>query len=348
MEEQEPEVESIRGELRRIRYVSEDGTFGIAELVDPDLIMPVTIVGNLMSAQPGETLELSGRWVHDARYGKQFKYQAVRTVPPVTKEGIERYLSGGFIDGIGPVLAKNIVATFGARTLEVLDAEPERLKEVKGIGKKRLAGLLEAWGSQRAVRDVMVFLQSNGISPTYAAKVFGLYGERAVEVVQQNPYRLAEDIFGIGFMRADAIARSSGLRLDDITRLRAGVDYALKQAQSEGHVFLPMEQLKARAEELLKVSGDVIGEAIEALRASGQVTVEPVPGGDSAVYRTALWRAECDAARHLLRIARSPLLLRAPVDQAALDEVAAEMGVSLAKAQREAIEAAWTLSLIHI
>jgi exodeoxyribonuclease V alpha subunit len=347
MEEREPEVERVKGELKKIRFVSENGEFGIAELIDPDRVMPITVVGNLLSAQPGETLELEGRWVHDPRYGKQFKFQALRNIPPATKDGIERYLSSGFIEGIGPVLAGRIVETFGAATLDVLDADPSKLGEVPGIGPKKLAKLSEAWGAQRAVRDVMVFLQSNGISTTYATKVYDLYGDEAVDVVQRNPYKLAEDIFGIGFKRADAIAMASGLRRDDIARLRAGVEYALQKAQGEGHVFLPMATLRESAAELLGLSADeAIGEAISSLSMSGQITVEPVPGGDAAVYRTSLYRAECDAARHLVRIATTPLLLAAPLSPGDVDAVAEEMGVTLAAAQREAVEAVWTDKLV--
>lgn len=349
MEEDESEQEIIKGVLHRIRFSNDEGTWAVAELHAPERVLPVTMVGNLLATQPGETVEALGEWIEDARFGRQFKLAHIKSVPPVTKEGIERYLSSGFIDGIGGVLAKRIVEKFGANTLDILDANPERLGEVAGIGKKRLNNLVGAWSEQRAIRTVMVFLQSNGISPTYAVKIFDLYGDRAVDIVQTNPYKLAEDIFGIGFRKADEIARAAGLEHDALERLKAGVQYALRQAAGLGHVFLPVDELREKAVELLGgVPADMVGEAIEVLRHEEQIVLEPILGAPAAVYRYAAWKQETAAARHLLRLAQSQMLLGNPALGAMISEIEQEMGVRLAPAQREAIEAAWKHKVVVI
>ena len=345
-----PEPERLKGTLERIRFASEDGTFAVCTLQVDAEPFPVTIVGNIMSAQPGESVEVTGQWQHDAKYGRQFRIWRLRSVLPVTREGIRRYLSGGFIDGIGPVLAERIVETFGEATLEILDAEPERLaQEVEGIGQVRSARILAAWKEQRAIRDVMVFLQSHGVSPTFAARIYELYGDRAPEIVQDNPYRLAEDVFGIGFGKADAIARAAGLEPDALARLRAGVAYTLRQAHSEGHMYLPMDELRTRAAELMEVPEASIGAALEALRHEERVVLEPVPGATSAVWRQRAWRAEVEAARHLERLlAAQPLLGPAAPGAAELEAVEQRVGMELASAQREAVLAAWRHELVVI
>ena len=335
-------MELLKGEIKRVRYSNAEGTWSICELIVPERFLPVTIVGNILSVQPGESVEVEGTWVDDPKFGRQFKINTIHGVPPITEQGIERYLAGGFIDGIGRKLAARIVAVFGAQTLDVLDEDPERLAEVEGIGKVRLGRIQQAWLEQRAIRRVMVFLHGHGISSNYANKIFKLYGERAVEIILHNPYRLADDIFGIGFTKADVIARSTGLDPTSITRLRAGLLYALKRARSDGHMFLPIDELYAKALELLHIESDALGGALEDLRMNQRVVVEPLEHGGSGVYLARSHRAEVDAARHMTRLMRARMLLQARIARTHVSQVEQQMGLGLAPAQREAILAAWS------
>lgn len=336
-------MELLKGEIKRVRYSNAEGTWSICELIVPDRFLPVTIVGNIMSVQPGESVEVEGTWVDDPKFGRQLKINTIHGVPPVTEEGIERYLSGGFIDGIGRKLAARIVAVFGAATLDVLDEDPERLAEVEGIGKVRLSRIKEAWLEQRNIRRVMVFLHSHGISSNYANKIFKLYGDRAVEIILNNPYKLADDVFGIGFTKADTIARSTGMESTSIARLRAGLLYALKRARSDGHMFLPIDELYTRALDLLHIESDALGGALEDLRMNQRVVVEPL-GQElgSGVYLARSHRAEVNAARHMVRLMRAGMSLQARVARTHVEQVEQQMGLGLAPTQREAILAAWS------
>ena len=349
---EEADCERVKGVLSRVRFASEDGTFAVCDLEMDGKPFPITIVGNILATQPGESVEVIGEWHNDPKFGRQFKIHRIQSVLPVTRDGIERYLSGGFIDGIGPVLAERIVETFGEATLDILDEEPQRLGEVEGIGKVRKERILSAWVEQRSIRDVMVFLQSHAISTTFAVKIYKQYGDRAVPIVSENPYKLAEDIFGIGFRKADAIARASGLEPDAMERLEAGVMYALERAHTEGHMYLPMDELKERAVDLLEVPPDGLGAAIENLQYREKIFVEPIVGATSAVFKRAAYRAEVEAARHLERLATSHALLGATassqITDASLDEVARHMSITLAPAQREAIRAAWEDKVVVI
>jgi len=302
--------EMLKGELKRVRFASENGEFAVCDLQLPAGQI-VTLVGNILNTHPGETVEVWGSWQKDPRFGRQFAITTIRALTPTTREGIERYLSSGLIQGIGPVLAGRIVAHFGEDTLDLLDAAPGRIREVEGIGTVRAERIQAAWGAQRQVRAVMVFLQSHGVSPGFAAKIWKEYAERSVEVVRENPYRLAEDIRGIGFRTADTIALETGLRQDSLARLRAGVLYVLRQAHSDGHIYLPMDVLKAQAVELLGVPAEMLGQAIEALIHDERVVVEaPGDGRAAAVYRAPAHRAESGAAEHLLTLINTRPLLK--------------------------------------
>lgn len=342
---------TIKGQLSRIRFTNDDGSFAVCELTSPRYPLPVTIVGNILSTQPGETLEVVGTFVDDARFGRQFKIARLKAVLPSSREGIERYLGGGLIDGIGPVLAERIVGEFGEQTLEILDEEPDRLFEVEGIGKKRAAQIAKAWVEQRAIRDVMIFLQMHRISTTFAVKIFRLYGESAARIVKDNPYQLAEDIYGIGFRKADAIALAGGIERDALNRLRAGVLFALREARGEGHMFLPMDLLLAKASGLLEIEQvEGLGDALESLRHEDKLVVEPMPGEESsAVWRKRAWHAEVDAAAHLKRLMQTTSLLGDVMpDEAMLAKIEAKLELELAALQRKAVLAVWKSRVVVI
>lgn len=336
------EQELLKGELSRIRFASENGEFAVCDL-ELRSGMIVTLVGNILGAQPGETIEVNGSWQKNPKFGRQFGITSIRAVAPTTREGIEKYLASGLIEGIGPVLAGRIVAHFGEDTLELLDAAPGRIREVDGIGKVRAERIKAAWGEQRQVRNVMVFLQSHGVSPGFAAKIWKQYADRSVEIVRQNPYQLAEDIRGIGFRSADAIALETGLARDSLARLRAGLLYALRQAHSEGHIYLPIDVLKARAVELLGVPLGMLGAPIESLIHDDRVVVEALGAGrPAAVYRAAAYRAEAGAAERLVQLAQTnPLLKFGDLDahlQTHLDAQTNEgIPFQLAREQRRAV-----------
>jgi exodeoxyribonuclease V alpha subunit len=203
----------------------------------------VTVVGTFPGINPGEVLELLGEWGNHPKFGTQFKSVKFKSVIPATVAGIEKYLGSGLIRGIGPVMASRLVKHFGLNTLEIIDTDPEKLSEVEGIGKKRIQMIRNAWDAQKEIREVMVFLQGHGVSSTYAAKIYKQYGKDSIKVVQENPYRLAADIFGIGFKTADKIASNLGIDRNSAIRAEAGILYVLHELTDEGHVYYPYEPL---------------------------------------------------------------------------------------------------------
>ncbi len=342
---------TIKGQLSRIRFTNEDGSFAVCELTSEKYPFPITMVGNILSTQPGESVEVSGRFIDDPKFGRQLKIDRIKAVLPSSRAGIERYLGGGLIDGIGPTLAERIVEAFGEDTLDILDDDPKRLLEVEGIGKGRHKKIIAAWQEQRSVRDVMIFLQMHHISTTFATKIYKLYGDRAADLIQNNPYKLAEDIYGIGFRKADAIAQSTGIEPDALTRLRAGVLFALREAHSDGHMFLPIDELLAKSCELLELKqSDGIGDAIESLRCEDKIVVEPDEhGGTSRIWRKGAWHAEVNSATHLKRLMQSQRLV--DLTKTAPDEISrveSQLGVTLADLQRKAVKACWEHKVVVI
>jgi exodeoxyribonuclease V alpha subunit len=287
-------LEVVHGYLERITYYNEENHFTVARLQETGKKELITIVGNLAGITPGESLKLTGKWVADPRFGPQFRVERFETVVPATVNGIRKYLGSGLIRGIGPVMAKRIVKVFGLQTLDVIDHSPGRLAEVAGIGPKRVALITRAWEDQKEIRGIMVFLQDHGISAAYAAKIYKQYGNAAVEVVKTNPYRLAADVHGIGFITADRIARQAGIDPNSITRAEEGTLYVLNESTNEGHVYLPCETLVTRAAQMLEVSRDLVAEALERL-----ITRRRVVREDEAVYPAPFYAAETSLAERL-------------------------------------------------
>src|SRR4030042_1713706 len=227
----------IYGFLERITYHNEENDFLVAKLQEKGRKELTTIVGNLSGINPGESLKLSGRWVHNKKFGEQFQVETFEVTVPATVHGIKKYLGSGLIKGIGPVLAERITKKFALETLDIIEKTPERLSEVDGIGPQRIAMITQAWEEQKEIKEIMIFLQGHGVSATYSAKIYKHYGNRAIEVVKRNPYRLAQDIQGIGFITADRIAQNLGIALDSLIRAKAGLLYVLNELSGEGHVF---------------------------------------------------------------------------------------------------------------
>jgi exodeoxyribonuclease V alpha subunit len=246
----------IQGILDRITFQNEENGYTVARLLDDAKEKElITVVGFLSGVPVGSTLSLTGTWITDSRYGKQFKLQNYEIIKPNTINGIERYLGSGLIKGIGPAYAARIVGRFGLKTLDILENDPDRLNEIAGLGGTRVKSIKKAWQEQREIHRVMVFLQGHGISATYAVKIFKTYGRKALAVVKSNPYQLAEDIWGVGFRIADSIALSLGVPANDPRRARAGLLFALDESAGEGHCFLPRDKLLEQAVYLLKLTG---------------------------------------------------------------------------------------------
>lgn len=292
--------------LERITFANEETGYTVARVATErsgDGLL--TVVGPLAGAQVGESLRLRGRWTSHPRYGRQFEAHSYATVLPATVQGIQRYLGSGMVKGIGPAMAERMVDHFGVDILRVIDEEPERLIEVHGLGPKRTKRIADAWEEQKAIKEVMVFLSDVGVSTSLAVRIYKQYGDASISTVRNDPYKLASDVWGIGFKTADTIAHAVGVPRDSPQRIRAGLQYTLSQAADDGHCFLPEPNLAADAAKILEVDRDLVDPQLAELIADEQAVREMVPatGGDGevpAVYLVPFHRAECSLASGLL------------------------------------------------
>jgi exodeoxyribonuclease V alpha subunit len=333
-------LETIEGTLERVIYSNEENHYTVAQLLPEGgarRTEPITIVGNLAALNVGETVRAQGHWTTHKQFGRQFAIERFESVLPRTVVGIKRYLGSGLIKGIGDTFADRIVEKFGERTFEVIDLFSARLREVDGIGPERAKRIKEAWTAQKSVRDIMIFLQGHGIGSSHAAKIFKQYGENAIAVVRDNPYRLAKDISGIGFRTADGIAAKLGIEKDSIHRLKAGVVHTLDRATDEGHTCLPRERLIEFARELLEAEIAPIETAVNLLSAEGEVVVE-----DEYVYLARLHKSERGVAAKIHELRAAPLTLPSIDLDKALVWVQQKTSVELAVAQQHAIKTALT------
>jgi exodeoxyribonuclease V alpha subunit len=330
---------NLEGVLERIVFFNEDNSYTVARLQVPGYRDLVTIVGNMPLPNAGETLRITGEWTADPKFGRQFRVSSCLSVLPSTLTGIQKYLGSGLVKGIGPVMAERIVDLFGMDTLDLIEQKPERLLEVEGIGPIRRERICTAWGEQKEIRQVMIFLQGHGVSSTYAVKIFKAYGNKAIAIVSQNPYRLALDITGIGFKTADRIAQNMGIDPASQIRAEAGVVYVLSELVNEGHVYFPYDELTSNPAALLVVDIAVAEEAISALVAQGRVVIEEDWDGRPA-YLTPLRIAEVNVARRLSTLLESPMGdLQIDVEKA-ITWVQQASGIELAALQQEAIRKA--------
>ena len=291
----------VAGTVERVTFHSEETGFCVLRVNAARRREPVTVVGTAVTVGPGEFVEANGSWVNDRSYGLQFRAEHLRVVPPSTLEGIEKYLGSGMIRGIGPHFAAQLVRTFGAEVFEVIENDPERLRELPGIGPKRQSQVVAAWAEQKAVREIMVFLQSHGVGSARAVRIYRLYGDRAVDRVRENPYRLTLDVRGIGFRTADAIAQSLGFEADSIPRARAGVRHVLQELAGEGHCAGERGALVEATAGLLEVEAEIVERAL-ARDLADEELVDETHDGDSWIYLPALHRSERGAAGHLGRL----------------------------------------------
>jgi exodeoxyribonuclease V alpha subunit len=346
---------TLEGVIERVVFSNEENAWSVVRLQVAGQKDLVTAVGNLLGVQPGESLRLSGSWLNDPKYGRQFRVASYATVIPANLGGIEKYLGSGLIRGVGKVMAARMVAAFGLETLDVIENHPERLKEVEGIGPKRRQEIARAWAEQREIKEVMIFLQSHGVSTHYAIKIYKAYGAHATQLVRDNPYRLAADIHGIGFQSADKIARALGIPPDAPQRIEAGTLYLLGAAADRGHIYLPRQALGEEAEKLLGAQAPQIDAAVAALAGSEQIVLEPLAAppdaantAGTAVFLKALHAAEAGVAARVRALLVQPLLpLEIDLDRA-LDWFEKEERIELARQQRQAIRAGLTRKALVI
>src|ERR1700751_1317570 len=335
--ERTPSTEQISGFIERVTFHSDESGFCVLWVKMKGQRDDVTVVCCLPTVTAGEGLVAEGWWVRDKEHGLQFKATTLKTVPPTTAEGVERYLGSGLVMGIGPILAKKLVGRFGAEVLAVIENRPYELLLVGGIGPKRRERIAQAWQEARQVREIMLFLHSHGVSTSRAVRIFKTYGEQAIEKVQSNPYMLAKDIYGIGFATADQIAQKVGIPRDSLNRARAGIDHVLLEATSDGHCALPLEKLKLAAVKLLEAQKATVEQALSQMLTSGSLLLEEIDG-EPLIFLPHLRRAEESIATRIRSLAEATPIYP-PIDfEKAVAWCERQTGKTLAPSQREALK----------
>jgi exodeoxyribonuclease V alpha subunit len=329
----------IHGLLERISYHNEENDFVVAKLREKEKKELTTIIGNLSGINPGESLKLTGKWVHNKRFGEQFQVETFEVTVPATLLGIQKYLASGLIKGIGPIMSERIVEKFGLHTLEVIEKKPERLSEVEGIGPKRISMIRKTWEEQKEIKEIMIFLQGHGVSAAYSAKIYKQYGSQSIERVRENPYRLAHDIYGTGFITADKIAQNLGIDRNSVIRAKAGLIYVLNQLTEEGHVYYPENQLIHKAREILHVDEEIIFQAVRELSKEKEFFLEDLdPDGHlRAAYLVPFYVAETGVAQRLINLKESPSNIRPIHPEKAIEWVQQKLNIELAQRQEEAV-----------
>lgn len=297
----------IRGVVERITYQNPENGYTVLKCAVKNYNDLVTVVGNLLDVNVGSVLLVDGNWKIDSKYGRQFLAESWEETMPATVFGIEKYLGSGLIKGVGPKFAKRIVQKFGTETIEVIESDEKRLLEVEGIGKKRIQMIHESWEKQKEIKNIMLFLQDHGVSTAFAGKIYRQYGNESIQIVKENPFRLADDIWGIGFRTADGIAQKLGFEKDDFARIRSGIMYTLSALADEGHVYAEREQLIKKAVELLEADEMCIAGAIEKMRENKDLICEAwrEEEGDS-IYLPPFYYAETGVASRLRRLTQTP------------------------------------------
>lgn len=335
----------LSGLVERVTFHNPENGFSVLRVATRAHRDLVTVVGHLASIVAGEHIQATGVWVNDRTHGRQFRAEWVRAAAPTSLEGIEKYLASGLIKGIGKHYARELTATFGEAVFDVIEQTPARLRDVAGIGPLRAARIAEGWASQRAIRDIMVFLHSHGVGTTRAVRIHRTYGADAIRIITENPYRLARDVRGIGFLSADQIASKVGIARDAPIRIEAGIAYTLAQALDNGHCALPADELRPLAAKLLDVPDPRLDEAIDAAIAQGHVVRDTVDGRP-CLFLSGLHAAERDLSERLKELARGSPPWPAIDASKAVPWVETRLGLALAEGQRAALERALATKLL--
>lgn len=336
----------LSGQIEIITYTNEKTGYMVARVKVKGIKNPVTVVGNLISPVLGETFTMKGEWTNHPKFGEQFAVSEFISMVPEDALGVERYLGSGMIKGLGPVMAQRIVKEFGEKTLSIIENETDKLLQVEGIGKKRIAVIKKAWDEQKAMRSIMLFLYAHGIGSGYAIKIFKKYGDRSVAVLKENPYRLVSDIFGIGFLTADKIAQKFGFSKDSDERMEAGIFYVLSELADEGHVYYPYKPLVEKCAEILDVARDAIKSRIDAVALSGKIVIEEIKdrqeenGKTKGVFLLKYHYCETGISKCMKLIAGSVGPFNSTISDKAIEWVQGRMAIKLAEKQIEAIRCA--------
>ena len=307
----------------------------------------ITVVGHAPTISAGEFVQATGTWINDRTHGPQFKASFLRAAPPTTVEGIEKYLGSGMIRGIGPVYGKRLVRAFGEAVFDVIEAQPERLKDVDGIGPKRAERIVAGWADQKVIREIMIFLHAHGVSTARSVRIFKTYGADAIQVLSENPYRLARDVRGIGFKTADTIAARLGIEKTAMIRARAGIGYALTEAMNDGHCGLPLDELVPMAEQLLEIPASIVEEALDLELEAGDVIADEVDGR-RCIFLAGLHRSERAIAARLATLQEGAIPWPHVDPARAIPWVEARAGVTLAESQRAALRLALNSKVLVI
>ncbi len=343
----QPERPVLAGLVERVTFHNPETGFCVLRVKARGHRDLVTIVGHAAAVAAGEWITSSGDWVNNRTHGQQFRARFLMTSAPTSIDGIEKYLASGMVRGIGPVYARKMVKTFGERVFDIIEAEPDRLREVDGIGPIRVRRIAAAWAEQKAVREIMVFLHNHGVGTARAVRIYRTYGADAVQVMAENPYRLARDIRGIGFKTADAIAMRLGIEKTAMVRVRAGISFALAEAMNEGHCGLPTAQLVTLAVELLEVSQKLAEAALELELGDGTVVAHTI-GDVPSVFLASLYRAEETIGVRLRQLADGILPWPNIDPDKALPWIEGRTGLTLAETQKAAIRLALTEKVLVI
>jgi exodeoxyribonuclease V alpha subunit len=328
--------ERIAGSVERVTFHSEESGFSVLRLKVRGRREPVTVVGTAASPSPGEFMECIGSWHNDRTHGMQFKALQITPVPPTTIEGIERFLGSGLIKGLGPYFAKKMVKAFGDSVFDVIETQPERLREIPGIGDKRVELITASWNEQKAVRDIMLFLQTHGVGTARAWRIYRLYRERAIALVTENPYRLSLDIEGIGFQTADTIADSLGIEKNSLIRAEAGIRHVLATMSLEGHCAVKEDTLFTEASSLLGIDRSIIVEAVTTEKSRGNIISETIDGQE-CIFLAPLYQAEKALATGIRRLKQGILPWGFMDPHDVLPWIERETGLELSPSQRSAV-----------
>lgn len=329
-------MEYLSGVVERITFTNEDSGFSVIKIKSKGFADLVTVVGNLAAVNVGASVSLKGEWKHDGKYGKQFSVREYTETIPATVAGIEKYLGSGLIKGIGPVNARRIVKNFREDTIRVIEDEPDRLIEVEGIGSKRVEMIKKAWQEQKEVKNVMLFLQSNGVSTAYAVKIYKTYGNESISKVKENPFRLADDIWGIGFRTADRIAQKLGFDKNSYERCRSGIIYVLNELSNEGHCYAAREQLVIETEKMLELDRDTINMTIDRMIEEKSIILD----NEDALYLPPFYFSETGTAKRIKEIVADKSRYGYMATDEIIDKIQKESGIQYDEVQIEAIKTA--------
>ncbi|MEA2015346.1 MAG: ATP-dependent RecD-like DNA helicase [Actinomycetota bacterium] len=340
----------IKGVLEKIIFNSPETGFIVGKVRTEEGNV-VTIVGNTFELKCGENLEVKGKWVLNKNYGRQFEIEDIKTEEPATIKGIKSYLGSGLIRGVGPVMAERIVSHFKLETLKIMDRQPDKLKEIEGIGKKKIALIKKSWKEHRDIRDVMIFLQSIGISSNLAMKIYNNYGGSSINIIKSNPYKLSEDIFGVGFRRSDKIALKIGIKKDSIFRIKAGIIHLLNEAENAGHCYYPYQELMSMMENFLETDIGKINDALRELEREKSVTI--IRDGEEKVYLAGIYEAEKYVCKKIIKILDSHKRDEVKEDRESdltglIKKLSGEMNIKLDYTQAEAVKRALTEKMLVI